>query len=123
MAERPKHTVVYVAGPYTIGHVGSNVRKAVAEYGDALLEAGLIPCVPHEHHLWDAISPKPYEEWIRYTLAQLSRCDALVRIPGDSRGADGEEAAAMLWGIPRFQSVADVIEWARAGHLTPKSED
>jgi hypothetical protein len=99
---------VYVAGPYTLGDVCENVRNAV-EKGDILLRNGYVPYLPHLTHLWHMISPHPYETWIDLDLAWLARCDALLRLPSESPGAEKEIAAAKVLGIPVFYHVKDLL--------------
>ena len=85
--------IIYVSAPYSKGDVCENVRRACLA-GDELLKKGHTPFIPHLNHLWHLISPKPYEEWLRIDLALLSMCDALLRLPGESKGADIEVAEA-----------------------------
>jgi len=64
------------------------------------------PFVPH---LFDLVDPRDelgYERWMALDLDWLSRCDALVRLPGASPGADREVAAAGRLGIPVLDGVA-----------------
>jgi nucleoside 2-deoxyribosyltransferase len=98
---------VYVAGPYSKSDQVANVRAAI-EAADRLADAGHSPYVPHLTMLWHLVSPKPYDAWIAHDLEWLATCDAVVRIPGDSPGADGEVAEAGRLGIPVFYSVEDV---------------
>ena len=95
---------VYVAGPYTKGDVALNVRRALAA-GQQLVEAGHAPFVPHLTHFWHLVFPGPYEQWIRLDLEWLPFCNALVRLSGESAGADGEVKVAMSLGIPCYTSV------------------
>lgn len=83
--------VIYIAGPYR-SDPARNTHRAVM-LGTYLLDHGLAwPLIPHLTMLWDAISPRPYEDWLALDLALLERCDGLVRLPGASTGADGETA-------------------------------
>ena len=95
---------IYVAGPYTKGDVAMNVRSAI-EAADRLLKAGHAPFLPHLAHFWHLVCPGPYEQWITLDLAWLPVCQAIVRLPGDSSGADGEIVEARRLGIPIFSSV------------------
>ena len=85
--------VIYISAPYSIGDVSMNIRRACLA-GDELLRKGHIPFVPHLTHLWHLISPKTYEEWLSIDFELLSMCDALLRLDGESRGADLEVAEA-----------------------------
>lgn len=104
---------VYVAGPYSNGDPVVNVREACAA-GDILYAHGFIPIVPHMSMLWHMFSPKPYDHWLEYDLYLLHRCDALVRLPGLSAGADREVEYARARGIPVFTSLAKVLELAES---------
>ena len=104
---------VYVAGPYSGGEPEMNVRVAVLA-GDELLNAGLVPFVPHLCHFWHYLCPRTYEEWMAYDLAWLEVCDCLLRLPGESSGADAEVAEMERLGKPVFHLIADVLEWAMA---------
>jgi hypothetical protein len=95
---------VYIAGPYTKGDVVLNIRKAV-EAADRVLVLGHYPFVPHLTHLWHTISPKPYDEWLDIDLAWLAVCDCLIRLPGESKGADGEVVEAERIGIPVYMGI------------------
>jgi hypothetical protein len=81
--------VVYVAGPYTSGDVAVNVRNAI-EAGDKLFQAGLLPHIPHLTHFWHLIFPHDTEFWYQYDLHWLKIADVLLRLPGESSGADNE---------------------------------
>lgn len=98
---------VYVAGPYTLGDVVLNVRAAVLA-GDRLLAAGHTPYVPHLTMFWHAIVPRPVEDWYNLDLQWLEVCDVLVRLPGESKGADAEVAAAHEMGIEIWNGIDPV---------------
>ena len=95
--------VIYVAGPYTMGDVAQNVRNAIT-MGDELLKLGFAPFIPHLTHFWHMLYPHAYEKWLEHDFAILSKCDALLRYPGLSSGADREVAHAKLLKIPVFHS-------------------
>ncbi len=103
---------VYVAGPYTKPDPCINTRTAIL-VGDRLWASGLIPFVPHLTHLWHTVSPHPYSDWLAYDIEWLLCCDVLLRMPGESSGADLEVAHAERHGIPVFYTVDEVIAWAK----------
>jgi hypothetical protein len=80
---------IYVAGPYTQGAMVENVRNAIAA-GDILAMAGYIPFIPHLSHFWDLLLSHDYRFWMEQDLAWLVKCDAILRLPGYSPGADEE---------------------------------
>jgi hypothetical protein len=102
---------VYIAGPYTKGDVAVNVRNAIAA-GVELLKAGHAPFIPHLSHFIHMHEPMPYGVWIEVDNAFLPHCDALVRIPGESLGADNEVEFAEAIQIPVFYSVAEFVALA-----------
>lgn len=99
---------VYVAGPLTKPSPAHNVKKAI-DAADQLLALGFMPFVPHLSHLWDTVSPKDYEDWMRWDMAWLGRCDALLRLAGESSGADREVEQARTLGIPVFGDVFEIV--------------
>ncbi len=79
----------------------ANVRRAI-EAADVLLSAGFCPFVPHLSFFWNIVCPRPYEDWLRLDLEWLACCEALVRLEGESSGADREVARAKELGIPVY---------------------
>ena len=99
---------VYVAAPYT-SDPEANTDQAI-EAGDRLLDLGYAPFVPHLAHYWHTLhTERPYGDWMRLDLAWLEAADVLLRLPGDSAGADREVERAKELGIPVVASVADLI--------------
>ena len=98
-----KH-IVYIAGPYTQGDQFINVRNTIVA-GQEVYDAGGIPVLPLMAAFWHLIIPGPYEQWMEIDLALLERCDAMIRLPGDSPGADREAMFAAERGIPVYDSV------------------
>lgn len=56
--------------------------------------------MPHLTHYWDAHTPKEWSEWLVYDSYWLERCSYVVRMAGESKGADAECALATSLGIP-----------------------
>lgn len=100
---------VYIAGPYTKGDVAKNVRNAL-EAANKLADLGFAPFVPHLTHFWHLVFPRDYEFWLRLDNTFLPFCDALLRLPGDSHGADEEVALANTKNIPVFYDVPTLLQ-------------
>ena len=100
---------IYVSGPYS-KHMVDGTRNAILA-AEELRKAGYLPFVPHLSLLWDLVCPSPYEEWIAYDLEWLAKCDYLLRLPGESPGADREVRHARIQGLHVFYSVKEVIEY------------
>lgn len=99
---------VYVAGPITKGSPFQNVHRAIL-VADNLFEHGFFPFIPHLTALWGMIAgDKSFEAWLAYDEGWLARCDCLLRIDGESLGADREIAFAKEHGIPVFYSLSDL---------------
>lgn len=102
---------VYVAGPYT-GNEEENVATALRA-ATVLLGAGLYPYVPHLSHYWEAQYAHHYEVWMELDFGWVRRCDAVLRLPGASKGADREVELARSLGLPVFALVSEVIAWSK----------
>lgn len=100
---------VYVAGPYTLGDRSENLRRIMAATVE-ILDAGHEPFCPLLTHFMDLVHPRPWEDWMRLDLAWLRVAEAVVRIPGESEGADLETHYAYTHNIPVFFSVAEFLE-------------
>ncbi len=98
---------IYIAGPYSKGDTALNVRNAILA-GDKLLEMGHIPFVPHLTHFWHYISPKPWDVWLKIDQDWLIVCDAILRLPGESKGADQEMEIAMDLHMIVFYDLSEV---------------
>lgn len=105
--------LVYIAAPYTHPDPVENTNK-VCLTATRLVESGLVtPVVPHLSLVWHMITPRPVDFWYEYDLRLLERCDVLLRLHGESVGADREVAFATDLGLPVFTLVSDLYEWAR----------
>jgi hypothetical protein len=92
---------IYIASPYTKGDVAVNVRQSL-DAADAIAGAGYVVFAPLLTHFWHMVHPRPWEFWVEQDLAWLERCDAVVRLPGESKGADAEVVRARELGLPVF---------------------
>lgn len=100
---------VYIAGPYTQGDPVINVRNAM-DAADKLLVHGIIPFCPHLTMFWHLVHPHCWETWLNYDESWLSLCDAVLRLPGSSIGADREVAYALCHGIQVYDDIESVIQ-------------
>ncbi len=91
--------LIYIASPYTIGNMASNVRTQL-EAAHCLLDLGHCPHAPLLNHYLDIHRQRPEEDWMAMDFAIIYRCDILLRLPGQSRGADREVAFASDHRIP-----------------------
>lgn len=102
---------VYVASPYSIGDTEENVYRNM-EAGDMLIQEGFYPFIPLLMHFQDKEFPKTYDYWLDYCLEWLYCCDAVLRLDGESKGADLEVQEALNAEIPVFYNIIDLMLWA-----------
>jgi len=120
--------VVYIAGPITLGDPVANAAQADRAHAALLalgvavvnpiltMYAGAALCPPCDCRP----DPKahgpfrrfPHDVWVRTSLALVERCDYLVRLPGESKGADAEVQHARNLGIRVFEGVESFIQEA-----------
>ena len=114
--------VILIAGPYRSGTnddpalMSQNLKK-LEEMALPIFRAGHIPVIGE----WFALplleqagSTRPgdaaYEE-ILYPVAQrlLTKCDAVLRIPGASKGADEDVRIAKERGLKVYYQLEDIV--------------
>lgn len=91
---------VYIASPYTLGDVAVNVKRQI-DAVDKLMDKGFAPFAPLYSHFQHMVHPRPYKIWV-------IACDCLLRLKGESVGADGEVDLAIKNNIPVFYSIDDL---------------
>ena len=102
-----KNIKVFVSSSYTLG---DNVENVEAQFkaGDQLIDNHYTPFLPLLAHFWNDKSPKDYETWMTYCFDWLDVCDCVLRLPGESSGADREVLYACRRGKPVFYSISDL---------------
>lgn len=98
---------IYVAGPYTKGDPVVNVAAAI-DAGDELARMGHYPYIPHLSMFWHYRHSHEYNFWLDQDKAWLVCCNALLRLPGESSGADKEVVLAHELGIPVYFSLDEI---------------
>lgn len=99
--------IVYIAGPYEKNDVAVNVRTAI-QFADAIVAKGHTPFIPHLAHFWHLVSPKPHSFWLEYDNKFLPLCDCLLRLDGESVGADVEVELAKSLYMPVYYSLEEL---------------
>ena len=101
---------IYISGPLTSsGNELENVDRAVA-IARELIETGFAPFCPHLSLRVDPIGEYAHDVWMQVDLPWVAVSDAMIRMPGESRGSDIEVAHATIIGVPVFRSVAELVE-------------
>lgn len=127
---------IYIAGPIPLGDMLANLRQADEAFF-RLLRAGFAPLCPHwsvfagsarrepDRSTYDDRSvviatadPMPngttHADWMNADLPWVQCAHAVLRLPGESVGADREVAHARENLIPVFEDIESLIEWATA---------
>lgn len=99
---------VYIASPYSIGNKEENVFRQM-QVADILISEGFCPYIPLLTHYQHLQFPQPYNFWLEYDLEWLFCCEAILRLDGESYGADKEEEYAKELGIPIFYDIPTLI--------------
>lgn len=101
-----KSRLIYIASPYTLGDAYENTALQ-CDMAERIRAIGHMPYAPLCHstprHFRKA---QHYQYWIDECLFMVRRCDMLIRIVGESSGADEEEALAHRLDMP-------VLTWTR----------
>lgn len=92
--------LIYVAGPITSNPWGC-VRQATDAFSE-IRDNGGVPFLPQLSVLHEMVAPQPYDQWLAYDLDVIRHCHALVRLPGESAGADNEVRFARTRPIPVY---------------------
>jgi hypothetical protein len=118
---RSQPLLILIAGPYRSGTDGDPARiadnlRALEAHALPLYRAGHIPMIGEwvalpvaraagSREVGDEIS-----EQFLYPVASrlLERCDAVLRVPGASKGADEDVRIARERGLPVFFDIAEV---------------
>jgi hypothetical protein len=103
-----KMVKVYIASPYTKGDIAVNV-KIQMDTANELMNAGICSYVPLLNHFLHMAHPRPAEDWYAMDKEWLVVCDAVLRLPGESEGADAEMVLAQRSGIPVYYSIQEVV--------------
>jgi len=106
-----KQTIkVFISSPYTHGDAADNVRLQI-NFADKLMDEGFYPYVPLLTHFQHLVHHREYNDWLDQCMVWVESCDCLLRIGGDSAGADKEIQHAKDVGIPIFYTIDNLLKW------------
>lgn len=132
VADMSKPMLILIAGPYRSG-TGDDpdlLARNLARLEEAawpIFAAGHVPMIGE----WVALPvlrgaggtsvADPVATSIMYPTAErlLAHCDAVLRLPGESTGADQDVAIAEERGLPVYRSVAEIPLHSTKPHPTP----
>lgn len=92
-------STLYIAGPYTHPDPVENTHRACRVATIVYEQTDWVPYVPHVSLVHHLVTPRPPEWWYEFDLHHLAKCDGIVRLPGESHGADREMEVARSLGI------------------------
>lgn len=102
--------LIYLAGPITNG--GEKYNWAAIRHAEEVavtLEArGYAVHCPQSSARWPGADTIPWQSWVESGKAWVKVCDAVLRLPGESMGADLEVDYADAKGIPVVGSIEDL---------------
>jgi len=113
--------MILIAGPYRSGtdddpaRLAANLR-ALEEAAWPVFRAGHVPMIgewvalPVMRGAGSTAVGDPVSEQVLYPTAErlLQHCDAVLRLPGESTGADQDVAIARQRGLPVYERIEDV---------------
>jgi len=100
---------IYIASPYTLGDVAVNVKTQI-DMASKLRSLGFFPFWPLHSHFEHMAHPKSYHTWLTADLFWITKCDCLLRLPGESSGADKEIEYAKSLNIPVYYSLDELLK-------------
>jgi hypothetical protein len=145
--EKSKKPVVYIAGPISKGNLQKNIAQADEAFV-ALVKAGFAPINPmwscyagaakdaiygvKDNIVYNVVGTAfssldlTHEDWLGLDLPVVERCDAVLRLPGESTGASREVRHASEHGVPVYyvhQSIEDAVaQMQRKFFLQPEPD-
>lgn len=100
---------IYISGPFSKGDQIANVNRA-CEVWETLRRGGVHPVCPHWSLTQQLVKPIGWQEWIDFDLREVATCDVVLRLPGESEGADAECGHAKSLGIPVVNDYSELAE-------------
>lgn len=100
---------IYLSGPITKGNRSHNFYQA-SEAQRLLMAAGYAVFNPMLSMMHPDVENIPYEQWMETDLTFIEVCDIVVRLRGESPGADREVKHAKRFGIPVFHWMTELGE-------------
>jgi hypothetical protein len=100
---------VYIAGPMSGGDRLANLQHGLIAYRE-LIRRGYAPMCPMLSFFVNDVMPQDHATWLATDLPWVASADAILRLPGESLGAEQEVACAVCHGIPVFRSLDDFPE-------------
>lgn len=101
--------VVYISSPYTLGDVAKNV-KVQMDAAHRIMDLGHCPIWPLASHFLHIDRARPVRDWMEVDIELVKRSDVVLRLPGESAGADEEVMEALKADVPVCYTWASLEE-------------
>lgn len=102
--------IIYLAGPMALGNMADNIGQAWAA-AERLRDAGFTPITPQDNFFGSIVGKRrSHAEWLDIDKPLVLASTAVLRLPGESKGADMEVVWAMEARIPIYETYDDGIE-------------
>lgn len=102
--------MVFISSPYTEGNVATNVGIQIDVFND-LMNNDFTPFAPLLAHFIQLVHPHEYNEWINLCYRWIDKSDCILRIKGESKGADKEVLYAESKFKRIFYDIDDLINY------------
>jgi len=99
---------IYISGPITLGNRAHNIKQAT-DAALTLINAGFAPFCPHLSCYYPYANDLSHQTWIDIDLPWVAASDAILLLPGKSKGAEMECQHAQQHGIPIFKEIKELI--------------
>jgi len=101
--------LIYLAGPMALGNMADNIGKAWTA-AERLRDAGFTPITPQDNFFGSIVGKRrSHAEWLDIDKPLVLASAAVLRLPGESKGADMEVEWATAAGIPVFYNVETLL--------------
>ena len=104
-----QRTKIYIAVPMSLGDRIENLSIGLRAYR-SLLGAGYAPMCPSLNFFMHPFADITHSQWLEVDLPWVKSADGLLRIQGESKGADLEVKTAVQFDIPVFYSLDSLYE-------------
>lgn len=102
-----RRTVVYIACPMTKGGFTNNVRNCL-RIAQELKVKGYSPIAPVLTWFWDMLYPEKLQDWLQYDFGLIAVSDCVLRLQGESDGADAELDYAVRNDVPIYLTMCEL---------------
>lgn len=101
---------IYISGPITKENRTQNFATA-ANMQTALINSGFATMNPMLSMMHPDAWTIAHRAWLENDLPWVAVADVVLRLPGESSGADEETAYAKSLGIPVITNYAALLDW------------